>query len=96
MSNAPKAKYYKCQHENFDAAVAVTRIVDKGRFLAEIKIKCRDCGVPMQFMGLNEGLNYNQASVSLDGLEARIGIYPQGVRPNPLQTMMGYSVSTHN
>lgn len=85
-----------CEHKNFDAAVRVARIEDKGRFMAEIKITCRDCGTPFQFMGLEPGLNYNGATVSLDGLEANIGIHPQGVQPNPLQKLMGYTVKNHN
>ncbi|MFK8398124.1 hypothetical protein M2D07_006385 [Pseudomonas sp. BGr12] len=85
-----------CKHNNFDAAVGVARIEDKGRFMAEIRISCRDCGVPMQFMGLTPGLNYDGANVSLDGLEANIGIHPRGQRPNPLQALLGYTVSKHN
>lgn len=50
----------------------------------------------MQFMGLQPGLNFDGANVSLDGLEANIGIHPQGQRPNPLQTLMGYTVKAHN
>ena len=85
-----------CKHKEFDASVRVARIEDKGRFLAEVRIACRDCGTPMQFMGLKPGLDYNGATVSLDGLEANIGIHPQGERPNPLQQLMGYKVTAHN
>ncbi len=85
-----------CEHHNFDATVRVARIEDKGRFMAEIQIKCADCGTPMQFMGLPPGLNFDGATVSLDGLEANIGIHPQGQRQNPMQKLMGYSVEAHN
>lgn len=85
-----------CEHHNFDAAVRVARIEDKGRFMAEIRVTCRDCGTPMQFMGLEPGMNFNGATVSLDGLEANIGIHSQGERPNPMQELMGYSVGAHN
>ena len=85
-----------CDHKNFKADVRIARIEDKGRFIAEIRIHCTDCGVPMQFMGLGPGLDYNGATVSLDGLEANIGIHPQGERPNPLQQLMGYQVAAHN
>ena len=50
----------------------------------------------MQFMGLEQGLNFNGANVSLDGLEANIGIFPQGQRPSPMQEMLGYRVEAHN
>jgi hypothetical protein len=81
---------------NFDASVRVARIEDKGRFVAEIRITCMDCGTPMQFMGLSPGFNFNGATVSLDGLEANIGIFPQGQQPNPLQQLMGHTVTGHN
>lgn len=82
-----------CKHENFQATVGVARIENIGRFMAEIRITCTQCGVPMQFMGLEPGLNYEGAAVSLDGFEARIGICPRGERPNPLQTLTGYTVN---
>jgi len=85
-----------CQHMNFHASVQVARIENKGRFMAEIRIKCLDCGIPMQFMGLKPGLDFDGATVSLDGLEANIGIHPQGQQPNPLQKLMGYSIKNTN
>jgi hypothetical protein len=85
-----------CKHENFDGAIRIDRIEDKGRFMADIKVTCRDCGTPMQFMGLEPGINFDGATVSLDGLELRIGIHPQGQRPNPLQKLLGYTVNAHN
>lgn len=85
-----------CKHENFKATVRVDRIEEKGRFIAEICISCAECSRPMQFMGLEPGLNYDGATVSLDGFEARIGIHPRGERPNPLQKLMGYTVKNHN
>lgn len=85
-----------CDHTNFDASVRVARIEDKGRFMAEVRIACKDCGQPFQFMGLQPGLNFDGATVSLDGLEANIGIHPQGLRPNPMQKLMGYTVESSN
>lgn len=85
-----------CVHQNFDATVRVARLEDIGRFMAEIQIKCVDCGVPMQFMGLQPGLSLDGATVSLDGLEMNVGIHPQGQRPNPMQKLLGYSIENHN
>lgn len=84
-----------CEHHSFEAEVRVDRIEDKGRFVASIKVKCTECGIPMQFMGLEPGLNFNGATVSLDGLEASIGIHAQGQRPNPMQKLLGYSINSH-
>ena len=85
-----------CKHMDFDAAVKVARLEDSGRFIAELRIVCKECGVPMQFMGLQPGLNLDGATVSLDGLEANLAIHPQGLRPNPMQQMLGYSFKTRN
>ena len=85
-----------CKHMNFEASVNVARIENKGRFMAEIHIRCKDCGTPFQFMGLKPGFDFNGATVSLDGLEANIGIHPQGAQPNPLQQLVGYSVKCTN
>lgn len=63
-----------CQHENFDANVRVNRLLDSGRFSADIKIKCRECGEPFRFLGLPTGLDLNGAAVSADGTEARMAI----------------------
>ncbi len=81
-----------CEHLNFEASVRVARTKDKGRFLVEIRIVCKDCGAPMQFMGFEPGLDYNGATVSLDGLEACMGIHPRGQQPTPYQKLIGYKV----
>ena len=54
-----------CKHMNFEADVKVARIEDKGRFMAEIHIRCKDCGTPFQFMGLKPGFDFDGATVSL-------------------------------
>jgi hypothetical protein len=80
-------KPHECKHMNFDAHVAVARLEDIGKFNAEISIKCLECGTPMQFLGLAPGLKLTGAAVSVDGLEARLAICPQGAQPSPLQEM---------
>jgi hypothetical protein len=79
----------QCRHMNFSANVAVARLENAGKFNAEIRINCADCGVSMQFLGLVPGCNLNGANVSMDGQEARIAISPSDVTPNPLMRMMG-------
>ena len=77
----------RCPHLNFAANVAVHRIEDVGRFAADITIRCRDCGIPFQFMGLQPGLDMSGARVSMDGLEARMAICPQGQEPSPMDAI---------
>jgi hypothetical protein len=76
-----------CKHEQFHSAIKVARFEDTGGFMAEITIECSECHTPMQFLGLQPGLDMQGATVSLDELELRIAICPQGSKPNPLQRM---------
>jgi hypothetical protein len=76
-----------CEHKDFHANIQVTRLEDTGGFIAGMKIQCRDCGKPFQFLGLKTGCDTQGARISIDGLEANIAICPQGSKPNPLQRM---------
>lgn len=80
-----------CKHMEFDANVVVARLEDTGKFIAQFRINCRECGVPMQFRGLTAGIHLDGACVSVDGLEARIAIVPQGTVPSTLD-LIGYSI----
>lgn len=77
-----------CPHMNFAANVSVARIEDKGRFMADVRVKCADCGLPFQFLGLEPGLDMGGARASIDGLEARMAICPQGAVPSPMDNIM--------
>lgn len=83
-----------CAHMNFAADVRVARLEDSGRFIAEMRIACSDCGRPFQFLGLESGIDLDGARVSLDGLEANLAISPEGAKPNPFQRL-AYGVRHH-
>jgi len=83
----------KCVHMNFSANVMVARLEDSGRFMAEVKVECADCGEPFQFLGLDPGINFSGARVSIDGLEANMAIAPTSQVMSPLQRMFA-SVET--
>lgn len=85
-----------CKHMEFDASVRVARIDDVGRFVAEVKVHCTQCGVPFQFIGIQPGFDYEHPTVRLDGLEADLPICPQGTQPTPLQGLQGYTIKGHN
>ena len=76
-----------CKHMNFSASVNVARLEDTGRFMAEVTVKCEDCGEPFQFLGLEPGLDMQGARVSVDGLEANMAIAPNSQVMSPLQRM---------
>ncbi|MFZ6774704.1 hypothetical protein ACO0LB_18540 [Undibacterium sp. SXout7W] len=85
-----------CKHLNFSASVRVARVEDVGRYIAEVRVKCIECDMPFQFQGMSPGMSSVKPTVSLDGLEANLPIYPEGQQPNPLQKLMGYSIKNTN
>ena len=81
-----------CSHESFECQVSVARIEDIGRFMAEVRVKCVQCGTPFRFLGLPLGMDYNSACVSPDGLEARMGIAPGREPIPPVDGVTGFSI----
>lgn len=84
-----------CEHIDFAASIGVARLADNAGaitgYMADIRIKCASCGIPMMFLGLEPGCDTQGARVSIDGLEANIALAPEGTRPNPMQRM-AYSI----
>lgn len=74
-----------CEHNAFQASVAVARLEDSGRFMAEVSVTCSECGEPFQFIGLEPGLHLAGARVSIDGLTAHLAIGHNGQTMSPLQ-----------
>lgn len=81
-----------CKHETFDCFVTVNRLEDVGRFMADVTVKCSDCGTPFKFLGLPLGVDYNSATVSFDGTEARLAIAPQGEVVPPVHGVEGFAI----
>ncbi len=67
-----------CEHKNFVASVTVNRLEDKGAFFADIRVQCDECGEPFRFIGVAAGLSFGQPMASVDGLELRAPIEPNG------------------
>lgn len=83
-----------CTHrENHHADIRIACMEDSGAFLAEIRIHCKDCGLPFQFLNLPLGLHMQGAAMSADGQEARLAIVPVGSTPHPLAGVTGFGVS---
>lgn len=82
-----------CPHTRSHKVIAiVTHTQDSGRFMADVRIECADCGRPFQFIGLPLGLNLNGATMGVDGQEARLAIAPVGTVPQPLDGALGFGV----
>lgn len=83
----------KCTHEDFEAWVDVHRLIDSGRFQADVRIKCKACGVPFRFIGLPAGLDLDGAATSADATEARLAIAPKGEVVSVIEgAPMGFSI----
>jgi hypothetical protein len=67
----------ECTHNDFEASVTVNRLEDVGRFAADVRIKCRECGKPFWFLGLPGGSAPDRPTRSVDRLEARLPIAPE-------------------
>lgn len=67
-----------CPHEKFAAQVNVGRMLDSGKFMADITINCVDCGSPFRFVGLSAGVDFARPMVSIDDLELHAPIEPEG------------------
>lgn len=88
----------KCVHENFMADVQVARMPSREggpieRYMADVRVKCDDCGLPFRFIGLPAGVDLNGASVNNDATEARLAIAPKGEVISELEGgVVGFSV----
>lgn len=67
-----------CPHPSFRADVSVNRIEDVGRFSADIRITCEGCKEPFRFLGVDPGVSFRVPRVSIDGLQLRAPIEPEG------------------
>lgn len=77
-----------CSHQDFNAVVSVTGLVDDpakelthapaDRWTADVRINCVQCGEPFRFLELPAGISFQRPMVSIDGLELRVPIEPQG------------------
>ena len=81
-----------CKHETFSANVAVNRLEDSGRFLAEITVSCSQCEMPFRFLGLTIGLDTAGARISPSGTEARIAIAPLGEEQPDYSGVTGFEM----
>ena len=81
-----------CKHMDFHARVTVNRLEDIGRFMAEVRIECRQCHLPFQFLGLPMGVSLRGATMNVDGDEARLAIAPVGSVPHPLDGALAFGV----
>jgi len=85
-----------CPHENFHADVGIHRLVDEqtpkqvNAFIAEIKVHCKDCGLPFEWVGLTAGYRGDAPRVDVAAQELRAPLKPKGCKLMP--GIPGYDV----
>ncbi len=71
-----------CEHQNFAALVNVQRLLDVGKFVCEIGVKCADCGLEFSFVGLPLAISIDRACLNIDATVVSLPIEP-GPKPIP-------------
>jgi len=82
---------HTCEHGEFEATVDVHRITDKGAFTADVRISCRACGAPFEFVGVALGSSPSEPRTSVNRQELRAPIVPPGGRVP--EGMAGFSIT---
>lgn len=85
-----------CAHENFEASVSVGRLTATeggpvDGFKAEVRIVCAQCRVPFRWLGLGMGDSPLEPLTSVDGLELRAPITPEGT--TMIANMPGFRIN---
>lgn len=79
----------KCLHMNFDAEVSCNRLTKSDddptviAYNAEIRIRCHECGLPFEFIGVDAGMSGERPMASVDAQELRAPIKPKGLAIMP-------------
>ena len=69
----------KCEHLEFHVEAVVNRFEDTGTFNLEIQVRCMECEVLFEFLGLETGLSAYGPRTSFGSDELRIPIMPPGM-----------------
>ncbi len=80
-----------CEHRNYKAAVRVFNMEDSGARMAEIRIRCAECDLPMEFVGVPVGCEFYRVTSDLSAQCLNAPIVPLGERQK--QGLIGYSLN---
>jgi len=69
-----------CTHPEHSVFCGMAAMLDSGKWMAEIEIRCARCGEAFRFVGLPAGLSFEQPSTSIDGLQLLAPVEPEGER----------------
>lgn len=72
----------QCKHEQFECNASVTRLTDDTDsekitgYTTDITVKCIQCGIPFEWIGIPGGYSPSQPMVNFDGTVLRAPIKP--------------------
>ena len=75
------ARVMACEHASFACQANIGRLSDEEGgpitgYVADITVKCADCGLGFRFVGIPAGNHHSEPRVSIDGLKLRAPIEP--------------------
>ncbi|MDQ0376602.1 hypothetical protein [Amycolatopsis thermophila] len=94
---APAAPDRPCEHEVFQAEVAVNRLTKHEGgpvvgFRADVRVRCAQCGERFRWSGVPAGLLPDRPAVSVDGTELRAPLRPASADPDFGLGLPGFTV----
>lgn len=86
-----------CLHEEFEVFAKIGRFADQDtdkvtHFGADIKIRCKQCQLPFEWIGVPMGFAFTGPHCSVDLLELRAPIRPQGASIVEEVPMPGFTI----
>jgi len=92
-----------CEHPHFDALVNVGRIGTgdtpdgmPAAYVAEVTVKCGECGEPFRWSGVRAGLSYVEPMCSPDETELRAPMRPRSADPDFGMGLPGFAIETRD
>jgi len=64
-------------HKNFDTETRMVYFPEISKYLLEIRVVCDTCRMPMRFIGLPNGVDFNGAATDPDSVEGRFAMLPK-------------------
>lgn len=86
-----------CPHEKFTADVSVHRLADASgvvrNYMADVTVRCADCGEPFRFLGPGTGLSFQRPCVDVPATTLHVPIAPGERSADEIPSSIKYEVA---
>jgi hypothetical protein len=88
-----------CPHEGLHADVAINRLTASDddptvvAFIADVTVRCLDCGEPFRWTGVQAGLNPRRPTCSVNETELHAPLRPASADPDFGLSIPGYAIN---